>query len=101
MDLYGSIKASHYPFKSGCVCCLLRRNIFNENLLCCSLCKFFDIYLYYMNIMGNKKICGANLKNDSLNVVTPPQVTVVYKIRALEDKAISEKGTALWTFVQF
>ena len=27
-----------------------------------------------MNIMGNKKICGANLKNDSLNVVTPPHV---------------------------
>ena len=25
-----------------------------------------------MNIMGNKKKCGANLKNDSLNVVTPP-----------------------------
>jgi len=71
MDLYGSIKASHYPFKSGCVCCLLRRNIFNENLLCCSLCKFFDVYLFYMSITGNKKICGANLKNDSLNVVTP------------------------------
>lgn len=27
-----------------------------------------------MDNMGNKKICGANLKNDSLNVVTPPQV---------------------------
>ena len=44
----------------------------SEKLFCCSFCNFFDVYLYYMDIMGNKKMCGANLKKDLLNVVTSP-----------------------------
>lgn len=96
MDLYGSIKASHYPFKSGCVCCLLRRNIFNENLLCCSLCNFFNVYLYYMNIMGNKKICGENLKNDSIKSITPPHVnSSLLNIRVINNGDIRDGNRPL------